>query len=98
MSPLGGKADIGPNHAGSEIAAKQSLTNSRSRALESCVWYSQFADRHSFSSDMRQCMRRRDFIKLVGAAITAPPTLARAQPSGAMRRIAVIGALAPDDV
>jgi hypothetical protein len=42
-------------------------------------------------------MRRRQFIRLIGA-ITAWPILAHAQGSSAMRRIAVVGALAPDDV
>ena len=42
-------------------------------------------------------MRRREFI--AGAAATAVwPLAAIAQRSSAMRRIAVVGALAPDDV
>jgi len=42
-------------------------------------------------------VRRREFIKGIGMA-TAWPILARAQQSGAKRRIVVVGALAPDDV
>ena len=42
-------------------------------------------------------MRRREFIAGAGA-VAAWPILAHAQRSSAMRRIAVVGALAPDDV
>jgi putative ABC transport system substrate-binding protein len=42
-------------------------------------------------------VRRREFISGIGVA-TAWPILARAQQSGATRHIAVVGALAPDDV
>ena len=43
-------------------------------------------------------MRRREFIASAAATATVWPLAAHAQRSGAMRRIAVVGALAPDDV
>jgi putative tryptophan/tyrosine transport system substrate-binding protein len=46
---------------------------------------------------MGASMRRREFISGVGVA-AAWPILAHAQRSSAMRRIAVVGGLAPDDV